>query len=137
MWTQRGHVNPLLEEIPTISTGEEMDPKVLDLVMKIAERMFLKMKEEDTKKNVEEEESRKTTDEDKGKGKIEYNDDLVELLVSKVMSKVSLNTEDSSTKSKGNELNRVHFDYSHNFFPNFSLACLGKLPTLSELNYDE
>jgi hypothetical protein len=117
MWTQRGHVNPLLEEIPTISTGEEMDPKVLDLVMKIAERMFLKMKEEDTKKNVEEEESRKTTDEDKGKGKIEYNDDLVELLVSKVMSKVSLNTEDSSTKSKGNELNRVHFDYSRNFFP--------------------
>jgi hypothetical protein len=67
------------------------------------------MKEEDTKKRDEEEESRKKAqeeesrrraDEDRGKGKIEYNDDLVELLVSKVMSKVSLNTEESSTKSK-------------------------------------
>jgi hypothetical protein len=36
---------------------------------------------------------------------MEYNGDLVELLVSKVMSKVSLNTEESSTKSKGNEFN--------------------------------
>jgi hypothetical protein len=72
------------------------------------------MKEEDTKKRDEEEESRKKAqeeesrrraDEDRGKGKIEYNDDLVELLVSKVMSKVSLNTEESSTKSKGNEFN--------------------------------
>jgi hypothetical protein len=35
----------------------------------------------------------KKTEEDKGKGKMEYNDDLIELLVSKVMSKVSLNTE--------------------------------------------
>jgi hypothetical protein len=50
MWTQRGHVNPLLEEIPTISTGEEMDPKVLDLVVKIAERMFLKMKRKTQRK---------------------------------------------------------------------------------------
>ena len=64
-----------------------------------------------------------------------YNDDLVELLVSKVMSKVNLNTEESSTKIKGNEFNRVQFDYSHNFVPNFYLVPLGKLPTLSELNY--
>jgi hypothetical protein len=76
-------------------------------------------------------------EQDKGKGRIEYNDDLVELLVSKVMSKVSLTTEGSSTKSKGNEFNKVKFDYSHNFIPNFSSAPLGKLPTLSELNYDE
>jgi hypothetical protein len=69
--------------------------------------------------------------------KIEYNDDLVELLVSKVMSEVSLNTEESSTKSKGNEFNRVHFDYSRNFVPNFSSAPFGKLSTLSELNYVE
>jgi hypothetical protein len=74
---------------------------------KIAEKMFLKMKEEDAKKKVEEEESRRKVEEDKGKGKIEYNDDLVELLVSKVMSKVSLNTEESSTKSKANKFNRV------------------------------
>jgi hypothetical protein len=59
MSTQRDHVNPLLEEIPTTSIGEEMNPKVLDLSMKIAERMFLKMKEEDTKKKAKEEESRK------------------------------------------------------------------------------
>jgi hypothetical protein len=146
MSTQRDHVDPLLEEIPTTSTGEEVDPKVLDLAMKIAERMFLNMKEDDAKKKAEEEESRKKAqeeesrkkaDEDKGKGKIEYNDDLVELLVSKVMSKVSLNTKESSTKSKGNEFNRVHFDYSHNFVPNFSSVPLEKLPTLSELNYDE
>jgi hypothetical protein len=53
MSTQRDHVDPLFEEIPTTSTGEEMDPKVLDLAMKIAERMFLKMKEEDAKKKAE------------------------------------------------------------------------------------
>jgi hypothetical protein len=62
---------------------------------------------------------------------------LVELLVSKVMSKVSLNTKESSTKSKGNEFHKVQFDYSHNFIPNFSSVPLEKLPTLSELNYDE
>jgi hypothetical protein len=137
MSTQRDHVDPLLEEIPITSSGEEIDPKVLDLAMKIAEKMFLKMKEEDAKKREEEEESRRKAEEDKGKGKIEYNDDLVELLVSRVMSKVSLNTEGSSTKSKGNEFNKVQFDYSRNFIPNFSSAPLGKLPTLSELNYDE
>jgi hypothetical protein len=95
-------VDPLLEEIPVTSSGEEVDPKVLDLAMKIAEKMFLKMKEEDAKKKVEEEESRRKAEADKGKGRIEYNDDLVELLVSKVMSKVSLNTEGSSIKSKAN-----------------------------------
>ena len=101
MSTQRDHVDPLLEEIPTTSTSEEMDPKVLDLAMKIVESMFLKMKEEDAKKRTEEEfqkkaqeeESRRRADEDRGKGKLEYNDDLVELLVSKMMSKVNLNTE--------------------------------------------
>jgi hypothetical protein len=89
MSTQRDHVDPLLEEIPITSSGEEMDPKVLDLAMKIAEKMFLKMKEEDAKKKVEEEESRRKAEEDKGKGKFDYNDDLVDLLVSKVLSKVS------------------------------------------------
>jgi hypothetical protein len=53
------------------------------------------------------------------------------------MSKVSHNTEESSTKSKGNEFNRVHFNYSCNFVPNFSSAPLEKLPTVSELKYDE
>jgi hypothetical protein len=53
MSTQRDHVDPHLEEIPATSTGEEMDPKVLDLAMKIVEKMFLKMKEEDVKKKSE------------------------------------------------------------------------------------
>ena len=79
MSTQRDHVDPLLEEIHVTSSGEEVDPKVLDLAMKIAEKMFLKMKEEDAKKKAEEEESRRKAEEDKGKGKFEYNDDLVEL----------------------------------------------------------
>jgi hypothetical protein len=59
MSTQRDHVDPLLEEIPITSSGEEIDPKVLDLAMKIAEKMFLKMKEEDAKKREEEEELRR------------------------------------------------------------------------------
>jgi hypothetical protein len=63
-------------------------------------------------KKAEEEETRRKAEEDRGEGKIEYNDDLVELLVSMVMSKVSLNTEASSTKSKGTEFNKVQFDYS-------------------------
>jgi predicted RNA-binding protein with RPS1 domain len=71
MSTQRDHVDPLLEEIPTTSTGEEVDPKVLDLAMKIAEKMFLKMKEEDAKKKAEEEETRRKAEEDREKGKIE------------------------------------------------------------------
>ena len=48
-------MDPLLEEILVTSSGEEVDPKVLDLAMKIAEMMFLKMKEEDAKKRTEEE----------------------------------------------------------------------------------
>jgi hypothetical protein len=107
MSTQRDHVDPLLEEIPVTSSGEEMDPKVLDLAMKIAEKMFLNMKEEDAKKRAKEEDTRRKAEEDKGKGKFEYNDDLVELLVSRMMSKVSLTTEGSSTKSKGNEFNLI------------------------------
>jgi hypothetical protein len=62
MSTQRDNVDPLLEEILTTSTGEEMDP---DLAMKFAERMFLKMKEEDAKKKVDDEESRKRSRETK------------------------------------------------------------------------
>ena len=61
MSTQRDHVDPILEDIPVTSSGEEVDPKVLDLAMKIAEKMFLKMKEDDAKKKAEE---------DKGKGKL-------------------------------------------------------------------
>jgi hypothetical protein len=68
---------------------------------------------------------------------LEYTNDLVELLVTKVIKKVSLNIEDSSSKSKANKFYRVQFDYSHNFMANFFSAPLKKLPTLNELNYDE
>jgi predicted RNA-binding protein with RPS1 domain len=54
MSTQRDHMNPLLEEIPITSSGEEIDPKVLDHAMKINKKMFLKMKEEDEKRAEEE-----------------------------------------------------------------------------------
>jgi hypothetical protein len=99
MSTPRNNLDPLLKEILATSIGEEMDVKILDLAMKIVERMFLGMKEEDAKKKAKEEESRRIAEEDKGKGKMEYNDDLVELLVSKVMSKVSLNAEVSPESS--------------------------------------
>jgi hypothetical protein len=59
MSTQRDHVDPLLEEIPITSSGEEIDPKVLDLAMKIAEKMFLKMKDEDAKKRAEEDKGKR------------------------------------------------------------------------------
>jgi hypothetical protein len=79
MSTPRNNEDPLLEELLVTTTGEEVDPKILDLAMKITEKMFLKVKEEDAKKKGEEEESRRKAEEDKGKGKIEYNDDFVEL----------------------------------------------------------
>jgi hypothetical protein len=53
------------------------------------------------------------------------------------MRKMNVNTEESPSKSKSYEFNKVPFDYSRSFVPNFSLAPLRKLPTLSELNYDE
>jgi hypothetical protein len=46
-------------------------------------------------------------------------------------------TKSHQSKSKGNEFHKVQFIYSHNFMLNFSSTPLGKLPTLSELNYDE
>jgi hypothetical protein len=50
---------------------------------------------------------------------------------------MNINTKESPSKSKGFELNKVPFYYSRDFVLNFSLAPLGKLPTLSKLNYDE
>lgn len=45
----------------------------------------------------------KAEEEERGKKIVDYSDDLVELLMSKVMNRVSLNTEESSSKTKGNE----------------------------------
>ena len=90
-----------VEETSTTSYGEEVDPKVLDLAMKIAEKMFLKMKEEENKRRIEEEARAKAELETKrkaeeGKKGIELNEDLLESLVTKVMKK--MNIESSSTK---------------------------------------
>lgn len=57
--------------------------------------------------------------------------------MSKVMRKMNINTKESPSKSKVHEFSKVPFDYSRSFVPNFSSTPLGKLLTLSELNYDE
>jgi thymidine phosphorylase len=110
MSTLRNNEDPVLEEVLATIDGEELNPEILDLAMKLAEKMFLKMKQEDLKrkakeeeikKRAEEEESRRKVEEEKGKKKLEYNDDLVELLVSKVMNKVGSNDEESSIKKQG------------------------------------
>jgi hypothetical protein len=93
--------------------------------MKLAKKMYLKMKEDEAKQKAKEEESnRKAKEVERGKMKVDYSDDLVELFMSKAMKRVSLNTEGPSSKSKGNKFHRVQFDYSHNFVPNFSWAPL-------------
>jgi hypothetical protein len=44
MSTPRNNKDHLLEELLTTSSGEELDPKILDLAIKLAKRMFLKIK---------------------------------------------------------------------------------------------
>jgi hypothetical protein len=101
MSAPRNNEDPLIEEVLTMASGEELDPQIINIAMKLAEKMFLKMKEDEAKKKVEEEEARqKIEEEDKGKKPIDCNDDLVELLVSKVMRKMNINTEESPSKSK-------------------------------------
>ena len=131
MSAPRNNEGPLLEEVSTTTSGEEVDTQILDIAMKLAEKMFLRMKEDEAKRKAEEEESRrKVEEEDKVKKKIDYNDDLVELLVSKVMRKMNVNTEESPRKSKSYEFNKVPFDYSRSFVPNFSSAPLGNFQLL-------
>jgi uncharacterized protein YpuA (DUF1002 family) len=112
MLAPRNNKDPLLEEVLTTTSGEELVPQIIGITMKFAEKIFLKMKEDEANKKAEEEEARrKVEEEDKGK-KINYNDDLVELLVSKVMRKMNVNIEESPSNSKSYEFNKVPFDYS-------------------------
>jgi hypothetical protein len=77
--------------------------------MKIAENMFLKMKEDDAKiKAGEEEARRKVEEEDKGKKNINYSDDLVELLVFKVMRKMNINTKSHQVRVRA--MNSIKFN---------------------------
>jgi hypothetical protein len=46
-----------VEVASTSSFGVDVDPRVIDLAMRIAERMFLKMKDDEAKNNIEEEEN--------------------------------------------------------------------------------
>jgi hypothetical protein len=39
----------------TLSFGADVDPRAIDLAMRIAERMFLKIKEDEAKNKIEEE----------------------------------------------------------------------------------
>jgi hypothetical protein len=58
----RNNDEPILkksENISTSSFGEEVDLKTLDLAMKIIEKMFLKMKEDEAKKKKLEEKSKR------------------------------------------------------------------------------
>jgi hypothetical protein len=50
---------------------------------------------------------------------------------------MNINSEESPSKSKVYEFNKILFDYSRSFVPNISSTPLGKLPTHTELNYDE
>jgi len=50
----------MLEKVEVVSTssfGANVDPRAIDLAMRIAERMFLKMKEDEAKNIIEEEEN--------------------------------------------------------------------------------
>ena len=100
-----------VEETSTSSYGEEIDPKVWDLAMKTAEKMFLKMKEEENKRKIEKEakakaelEAKKRAEEesrDKGKKGMELNEELLESLVTKVMKKMNIESSSSKHDSKG------------------------------------
>jgi hypothetical protein len=50
MSVPRNNEGTLTEEILTTSNGEELDPQILNIAMKLAEKMFLKMKEDEAKK---------------------------------------------------------------------------------------
>src|SRR5688572_20857888 len=47
-----------VEVVSTSSFGADVDPRAIDLAMRIAERMFLKMKEDEAKNKIEEENDR-------------------------------------------------------------------------------
>jgi hypothetical protein len=47
-----------VEVAATLSFGADVDPRAIDLAMRIAERMFLKMKEDEEKNKIEEENDR-------------------------------------------------------------------------------
>jgi hypothetical protein len=44
-----------VEVASTSSFGSDVDPRAIELVMRITERMFLKMKEDEAKNKIEEE----------------------------------------------------------------------------------
>ena len=46
-----------VEIVSTSSFGADVDPRAIDLAMRITKRMFLKMKEDEAKKSIEEEEN--------------------------------------------------------------------------------
>jgi hypothetical protein len=108
MSAPRNNDDPILEEILTMAGGEKVDPQILDIAMKLVEKMFLKIEDKDKKKAQEEEARMKAEEEERGKKTMDYSDDLVELMMSKVMKRVSLNTKESSSKTKGNKFHIIN-----------------------------
>jgi hypothetical protein len=49
MSAPRNNEGPLLEEVLTTTSGEEVDTQILDIAIKLAEKIFLKMKEDEAK----------------------------------------------------------------------------------------
>jgi hypothetical protein len=45
----RNNEDPLLKEVSTSVGGEKVDPRILDLAMNIAKKMFIEMKEDEDK----------------------------------------------------------------------------------------
>jgi hypothetical protein len=104
----RNNENPIIKEILTTASSEELDPQSLSIIMKSAEKVFLKMKEDGAKRKAGEEEARrKVEEEDKGKKNIDNNDDLVELLVFKVIRKMNYSLLWTSM-SLGQKLCKTH-----------------------------
>lgn len=50
MSAPRNNDGPILEEILTMTGGEEVDPRILNIAVKLVEKMFLKIEDKDKKK---------------------------------------------------------------------------------------
>ncbi|KAJ1253494.1 hypothetical protein BS78_K248900 [Paspalum vaginatum] len=144
----------LSQELLSIADDENLNPATKETVMELAMKLFKRMREledaakkEEERKRAEEEAARKKAleEEEEWRKKNVYNIDesTLENMVKEMMKKLQVNqasSSDSKAESKRDKEKAYHcvsFDYSHSTTPTFSLAPLGKVPTLNELNYDE
>jgi thymidine phosphorylase len=64
MSAPRNNEDSVLDEMLTTMGGEEVNPQIFDIPMKLAKKMFLEMKEDEAKRKAEEEEARRKTEEE-------------------------------------------------------------------------